>query len=252
MRSRILTAVLGLLVVLVVSCGSDDTSSPPPSSNRVTLTSAKDNTLYEPAPNEASNGAGENFFVGKTAGPYGNSDPVPRIRRGLLQFDIAASGIPANSTIESVALEIEVTKLPSSSTGEPARHAVVSLHRALNPWGEESSMSNGGGTLPAPGDATWTYSFYDTTLWDNAGGDFDPTTSAGVLVDGQGVFKWGSTSGMVSDVQMWLDTPSSNRGWVLVGGEATTDTLTAKGFATREKQVGGVMKARLTIYYTAP
>jgi hypothetical protein len=177
---------------------------------------------------------------------------VPRIRRGLLQFDIAGSGIPANSTIESVELEIEVTKIPNSSTGEPARHATVGLHRALNPWGEESSAGSGGGTLPAPGDATWTYSFYDTTFWDNPGGDFDPTSSAGVLVDGVGVFTWGSTSGMVADVQMWLDNPSSNNGWVLAGGEAATDTLTAKAYATRENQAAGDKSPRLTIYYTAP
>lgn len=253
MMLRKFAVAFGLLAILAVSCSDDDSPSsppPPPGPNQVTLKSAKDNTLYEPAPNEASNGAGIEFYVGKTAGPYGSSGQV-RIRRGLLQFDIAASGIPPNSTIDSVELEVEVTRIPTGS-GAPARHAVVGLHRALSSWGEGSSAGTGGGAFPTPGGATWTYSYWDTTFWTNPGGDFDPTSSAGVLVDGMGIFKWGSTSGMVADVQTWLDDPASNHGWVLVGGEAATDTLTAKGFATRENQAAGDKSPRLKIYYTEP
>ena len=37
---------------------------------------------------------------------------------------------------------------------------------------------------------------------------------------------------MTSDVQMWLDTPSTNDGWLLLGNEATS--MTAKRFDTKE------------------
>jgi len=256
MTYRKLALAIGLVALFMWSCGDDDpaepTPTPPPGPDKVTISPEKDNTLYEPAPSEASNGAGNSFYVGKTAGPYGRSDPEPRIRRGLVQFDIAGSGIPAASTIDSVCLEIEVTKLPNSDLGEPPRHAVVNLHRAQSSWGESGTQAGGGGGTPFAGDATWTYRFFDTQAWTTPGGDFVGVSSAGVLVDGIGVFKWGSTSQMTTDVQLWLDTPGINHGWVLVGGEAATDTLTAKEFASRENQALGDKSPKLTIYYTKP
>jgi hypothetical protein len=256
MTYRKLAAVIGMVALFMWSCGDDDpaepTPTPPPGPDKVTLSPVKDNTLYEPAPLEASNGAGPGFYVGKTAGPYGVSDPVPRIRRGLVMFDIAGSSIPAGSTVDSVCLEIEVTKMPNSPLGEPPRHAMINLHTASASWGESMSQAGGGGGTPFPGDATWTYRSFDTQAWTTPGGDFSGASSAGVLVDGLGVFKWGSTPEMVSDVQGWFDTPGINHGWVLVGGEAATDTLTAKEFASRDNLAADKRPPKLTIYYTKP
>ena len=142
--------------------------------------------------------------------------------------------------------------MPSSPLGEPARHAVIHLYQVLNSWGESGSAGGGGGAAPFVGDVTWIHRFFDTELWTNPGGDFVATSSAGTLVDGFGVFEWGSTSQMVSDVQLWLDTPAANNGWVLTGGEAPTDTLTAKGFGSRENQAQGDKGPKLTIHFATP
>ena len=39
-------------------------------------------------------------------------------------------------------------------------------------------------------------------------------------VDQPGFYTWGSTSGMVADVQFWLKFPHRNFGWLLKGDES--------------------------------
>ena len=51
---------------------------------------------------------------------------------------------------------------------------------------------------------------------------------------------------MIADVQLWLDNPASNFGWLVLGDESTS--ATAKRFDTRESDSPPV----LTIVYTAP
>jgi hypothetical protein len=69
-------------------------------------------------------------------------------------------------------------------------------------------------------------------------------------VGGTGSYNWGSTSGMVADVQFWLDNPSQNFGWILIGDE--TQIETAKRFATRENtDNSGLDKPRLVVNYTS-
>ena len=64
----------------------------------VTLTSDRDNTLYESATGGLSNGAGSRCFVGLTA-----QGPESDARRALVRFDLAAQ-IPPCSTITAVTL----------------------------------------------------------------------------------------------------------------------------------------------------
>jgi hypothetical protein len=52
---------------------------------------------------------------------------------------------------------------------------------------------------------------------------------------------------MVSDVQGWLDNPSGNFGWIMIGDES--GPLTAKRFDSREN--GAVQnRPRLTVFHT--
>src|SRR5207245_4445434 len=98
-----------------------------------------------------------------------------------------------------------------------------------------SSMPGQGRPSLADGTtATWSHRFYNTVLWNNAGGDFAPTASASTLVGlvPNVTSVWNSSAGMVNDVQSWLDNPSSNFGWLLLGDESTTST--ARVFFTRE------------------
>ncbi|MCB9852006.1 MAG: DNRLRE domain-containing protein [Phycisphaerales bacterium] len=207
------------------------TFSGPPPVEEVIVGAMKDNTMFasEFGPEELSNGAGPHIFAGKTlfSGP----------RRGLLAFDIASS-VPAGATI------VEAELILHMSLGTQGDFDFA-LHRLLADWGEGASNSSsgpmgsgsgGGAGAPAePGDATWEYTFYPTELWSQLGGDFDPIVSAiGTVGGAEGHYSWGSTAGMVSDVQVWLDNPATNNGWIIVGIVPTGATRTAKRFDSRE------------------
>jgi hypothetical protein len=227
-----------------------------PDTASVAIGTVKDNTLYEYVPvgiasdTLFSNGAGSQMFAGKTAGGAGFGGDVPRIRRGLIQFDL--SPVPSGSTIDSVCLFLRGLKRKNN---DPVSFG---LHGVSVDWGEGTSFPFGGegaGTTPSDGDATWLHTFYDLvtpTSWTTPGGDYAPVASATTEVTTLNVtYKWGSTVAMVNDVQGWLDTPATNYGWAIVGGEALTDSLTAKGFGTKENSTES-NRPRLKVFYTKP
>jgi hypothetical protein len=201
------------------------------------LTPTKDNTIYDTSP-PSSNGAGAYLFVGNIAS--GSS------RRALLAFDIAES-IPASSTILSVTLQLNLSNAPPGASSTS-----VSLHPVSEDWGEGTSNAGspgGDGATPSIGDATWQHTFFDTQFWQNEGGDFNGADSATITVTGLGFYQWGSTAEMVNDVQRWLDDPSSNFGWILVGNEGANST--ARRFDARENSSPSA-RPQLTIVYTTP
>lgn len=71
---------------------------------------------------------------------------------------------------------------------------------------------------------TWIHTRYDTERWAHAGGDFTAEPSAVAEVGDAGTYRFGSTIALVADVQRWLDVPTSNDGWILVGGEEAAST----------------------------
>lgn len=192
--------------------------------DQVQLPPMKDNTLYQDPDGLWSNGAGQHLFAGRTA-QVQNS-----VRRALLAFDVAGS-IPPGATINSVTLRLNM----SMTISGPQE---MTLHRVVSNWGEGASdaFGNEGSGAPAEaGDATWRHTFFDTQFWSGPGGDFAAGPSAMAVVDQFGPYTWGSTSGMVADVQDWLDNPATNFGWVLIGNEAVS--VTAKRFDSRENPV---------------
>lgn len=204
----------------------------------VVLSPSKDNTLYESSTGSLSNGAGQHFFAGRT------SQAVGSLRRGLVAFNVAGS-IPQSSIIDTVILTLNMSRTSSDSQ-------MVSLHRVLADWGEGSSVASGnegGGGFATLGDATWTQRFFLVSPWSNNGGDFTPTPSASQSVSGVGIYTWGSTPEMVSDVQQWLDNPTANFGWLLKGNESTTRT--SKRFDTRENVIPA-LRPQLEVVYQPP
>lgn len=172
------------------------------------ITSCIDNTIYEES-TALSNGLGDYMIVGRTPTSQGGN-----IRRGLIQTDFCL--IPSNATIISVELNIQVQ----------SGYGAVSLHRALKPWGEGTSNAPGdetSGAIATAGDATWSFSSYNTASWDNAGGDFTPTASAISLAEA-GKTAIFSTSTMRDDVQSWVN-GAPNHGWLLRGAESSTGTI---------------------------
>jgi hypothetical protein len=186
----------------------------------LSLTPGKDNTLIEDVEGDVSNGAGPGFFVGRVSAAGSGT-----IRRGVVAFNIANSGIPTNATILSATLRLNM----SQTTSGPQS---IELRRLLADWGEGTSNSSGGsGASATSGDATWLHRFFTNTLWLTPGGDFSVAVSASTLVDGPGVYTWSSPA-MVADVQAWLNAPATNFGWLLRGNESIGGTV--KRFDSRE------------------
>ena len=200
----------------------------------VTLGAAMDTTMYEEDAS-LSNGAGAYFFAGN------NADQAAR--RALIAFDIGAV-VPPGSTIEMAELRLVMSRTNLADN-------TIDLHRVTAAWGEASSRAagnEGGGAPAAEGDATWSHRKWPDAPWTNPGGDFESAVSASTAVDSSGtIYAW-SDSGMVQDVQTWLDDPIRNFGWILVG--ESPSAATAKRFDSRKGNPAAA--PQLTITFTPP
>lgn len=220
MKKRFRNLLLGIFVVAVFfEIGVQAVQA-----DIVELIAARDVTIFS---NGNSNGAGSSLFCGRTGTSPG---PSGIQHRALMAFDVA-SAIAPGSTITSAALEMTLSA--ASLFGSDNTHT---LHRVLSDWGEgESDVFGGAGAAPQAGDATWEHTFYPDQFWDTEGGDFDPTVSGSAVVGGPDdvatTYIWGSTLQMVADVQLWVDDPQSDFGWMMIGDEANFHT--AKTFGSR-------------------
>jgi hypothetical protein len=211
---------------LIMACGILSGSA---LAETVFVEASQDNTLYEHSQGTLrSNGAGRFLFAGKTIN-FG-------VRRALLAFkDLGA--VPAGASISSVKLHLYVSK-------ENAPQTTVRVRRLDSDWGEgtsDATSAEGQGAQAAAGDATWNHTFFDNMTWTTPGGDFAAVASAQIVVDMVGAYTVESTSGLVADVQHWLDNPGENYGWILIANENTTS---ARRFNSREH---GTVERRPTI-----
>lgn len=231
--SRYPAVPTALVMALLLPCAPVAAQS----SITLQLLPAADTTVFQESPNHAS-AKGGSAFAGNNAG--GSA------RRTLMRFDLSA--IPPGSTIVSASLGISVDKVPpglNSSTGR--------LHRLLNSWGTGTSDSagNGGGAIATAGDATWSHRFWGTTqVWNapDGGGDFVLTPSATIAMTLLGRSVW-SGAGVRADVQFWVDQPTQNFGWAILG-EETLDK-TAHRFGASEFSTVSA-RPRLDIQYQPP
>src|SRR5215475_2391171 len=73
----------------------------------LTFTPVADNTLYEDAAGQLSNGAGQHLYAGETA-------HAPNLaRRAVLKFDLSA--VPAGSIITAASLSLHMSKTASGA-----------------------------------------------------------------------------------------------------------------------------------------
>jgi hypothetical protein len=177
----------------------------------VTLTPSADAELREITP-QFFNGSGATMVSGGLGSNQGNTR-----RRALMQFDLAEA-IPSGATVTSVELKVQVVHMlppsPVSSNFE--------LHRLLRHWREAAT--------------SWAWADNPGSAWDAAGAsaasDAVPSPSASVAVSGLGQYVFSSTPELVADVQLWVDNPESNAGWLLRSN--TEAPFTARHFGTRE------------------
>jgi hypothetical protein len=181
----------------------------------VDIAPSLDNSIYSEDDN--SNALGD-LFAGVT------NDSATR--RALMMFDIAGN-IPAGATINSVTLDLTQTKIG------PAGASTFELHALSDAWGAGTSDGTGTGGSPTTGDATWNYNFYNTSSWATPGGDFAAAASGTASIGTSlGDYTFASQSGMVADVQDWLDSPSTNYGWLLEAANESTGP-SAREFGSR-------------------
>lgn len=202
-----------------------------------TLTPVADTTIFAENP-DASDARGPHLYTG--------INTLTFIRRAFVRFDVAAA-IPAGSTITSARLDVVLTR----ARGNPVD---VYLYAVTAAWGEGTSDSGdpGGNGAPATaGDATWTMRVYPSTPWATPGGDTAALFSArSPIAAVVGPYSFGPTAAMISDVQRWLDTPASNRGWQLRGDELQAPP-SARRFSSRES-TNPAERPVLTVTYTPP
>jgi spore coat protein A len=234
------TLLAALLLFLPLSAAADT----------VIIEPVKDNTLYDEPTGALSNGAGVSFFAGLTGEVWAGG--AGRVARGLLEFDVAGS-VPAGSTITSATLTLYLIQ---ASVTNPFTPNTVGIHVVSTEWGEGTSQGGSGGGgggegMGAPSttnDATWIHTFYSASSWGSAGGDFNPTDSASMLVGPLAdTFHSWSTAQLATDVQGFLDNPSNNHGWMVKG----TETANSRRFASRTHPTPA-NHPMLTIEFTPP
>lgn len=187
-------------------------------------------TTYDPV----ADGSGPNLWTSVIAAGV--------IRRALLRFD--TSSIPAGAQVVQVQLEAFAIRLRAAQD--------LQLHRLLAAWGE--GPSNGGdagiGAPAQAGDCTWSHRIWPDQLWAERGGDFVAAPSATVAVSGwPAPIIWVSTPQLVADVQSWVDQPSMNHGWMMLGEE--TGLQNATRLASRQG-TDVPSRPRLRVNWLAP
>jgi hypothetical protein len=198
------------------------------------LPASRDATIYANATGFA-NGAGASFLAG--------TNGSGQARRALLGFDLGS--VSPGATVLSASLSLYADQVPNATARS------ISLRALQQQWTEgptDAGAQQGQGVAAANGDVTWASAQHPSTPWTTPGGTFG-ASSATTIVAGVGLYTWSSTDagndGMRADVQRWLDDPSTNFGWALVGVE--TGTSTVKRFVSSEGDAGLVPLLRLEI-----
>jgi hypothetical protein len=136
----------------------------------VSLPAVQDNTLFEPITKDGLEDRSNGAGTAMFAGAV--KDALNSVGQVAVRRAVLAfdiaGSIPPGSTIDSVELHLRCTKVKVSTSFG------VSLHALTSDWGE--GASNTGNSQKGRGDT--------------------------------GAYIWGSTPGLVADVQGWLDDPS--------------------------------------------
>lgn len=194
----------------------------------IDLPAVADTFINDAAP-DANAGATAWIDVG-TDGPV--NGPAGK-RRGLIRFSLA--GIPSGSTITSAVLRLTVAKTP----GQGPADSSMAAYRMHADWVQGTKTGQNGAAATA-GEPTWNARAHGSAAWTAPGAadDAQTTASATVAVDSTpgATYAW-SGAGMVQDVQLWLDNPAQNFGWLLRSLSEDTER-TVRGFASSEAAAG--------------
>jgi hypothetical protein len=229
----------------------------------VTLPAVQDATLF------GGNDANSNVSLADP-GIFVGTDSTPNAKRGLIEFNIAQY-VPAGATITSVSLQLTVGQAAGTSGngGTLSSATTIGLFDESQAWGQPMNVPNstmfmgmGQGQPAQTGDATWSEPFYNSmtpTQWNTPGGDWTSSLMASASASSTGspaAVTWSSAvmmnAMMVSDVQNWLNNPSTNYGWLLKNSNetATKDYLAFWSAQGAAASMNSALAPALTVTYT--
>jgi hypothetical protein len=158
-------------------------------------------------------------------------------RNTLIQFNV--SSIPSGSTVSSASLGLY-------ETGTGGGNGTVSARRMLVDWVE----GTGNYSIGLTGETTWSHRIRATVAWNAAGATGDGVdrvaASSGAYNPDATVNQWAylSNSGMVADVQAWVD-GTGNYGWHLSGTSTENNSYHSSDYTTDTS-----LRPKFTVEYT--
>lgn len=175
----------------------------------LSLTAVEDTSIFSGHPNGN---------IGGSTLVSGSNQQSNWIGRAMFRFDLSA--IPAGAIIETAEVTMTVTTIPDPMQHGGPQNSDFGLYRLLVSWGEGVGVNVVGLSPAATGDATWFERHFGIDSWAAPGGasglDYAETASSTAFVTGLGQYTFGSSPFIVEDVQMWLDTPAQNFGFMLI------------------------------------
>jgi hypothetical protein len=197
--------------------------------------------------NSTNNLGGENYV---TCGNIQNAwcgtleDPIYCRNRALLKFPVAEA-IPPGSRIKSATVVIWLLHAPLVDEGKDPT-LDLHFHRMLVPWTQGAGINTNLGVVLGsevqPGESCWDFRSFPTVPWSVPGGGAgtDFATDISGTIGGIGndtvndTFLVDPEEGrIVADLQLWLDNPHLNHGWMMKSGDESGE-WTAKRFLVDE------------------
>ena len=170
--------------------------------------------------------------------------------RGLIRFEMPSSLAGRVAVIDAL-LQMTTRAVGNGGPGSPA---TVKLHAITEPWAQ--GVNIGAAPMlfvvgqPCSGSAGASWSFRNcpaATAWTTPGGTIAPGESASASVPASidTTTSW-SSAGMASDVQGWIDAPSTNFGWLVTSSTETMGAGVIQRFYSSE---AGTFPPALSITY---
>jgi hypothetical protein len=218
-KNLILAVCVNLFAIGVSSVRADILDNAP---------STGDDTLFQGG---TSNSLGDpGIFVG--------TDSANAFKYGLMAFNVSA--IPAGATITGATLDLFIGQVAGSGGGMVVNSGTprtISLYDESQAWGASTNevastafAGHGQGFGANPGDATWLDAAFNSdptmaTTW-SSGMPANITSSSSALATTSGIpgttsaeVQW-SSAALATEVQGWINDPSSNNGLVLVNSNS--------------------------------
>jgi hypothetical protein len=251
-KNIVIAAGLGLLAVGAASAQADILANIP---------STGDDTLFQ---NNVNNSLGvPGVFVG--------TDSSTAFKDGLMAFNV--SSIPAGATITGATLDLFIGMVAGSggsnvvNSGAPR---TISLYDESQPSGASTNAAgaasfggHGQGSAANPGDATWNDASFNSTPalatpWSSGsaanitGSSVALATTSGIPGTTSALVQW-SSPGLATEVQDWVNAPSSNNGLVLVNSNSSSaQSFLAFWGAAGVANSGNGLAPDLAVTYVVP